>query len=524
MGDFCNRTDSDDLDDQLDRKKLLTFFKNEGPRPSPQRAAFEAISIFESLFVLVFYLTPLKNNKVVREQNMAEIVSFSRTSEQYEKYAERGITRRIKNGQMTEADAELIKEFVDSLKSQNNISDSRAYKLTNALSNISRFIKTPFMENKIADIRAGVSAIKSGKKINAKNQKTPGDLSQNVKRDYIIFLKRFYLWSIEEGYCNLPPEKIRKIRPPSPDRVTKTAGQMLTNDEVLRMICACTGSTGIRDKAMLSVLYEAGLRINELAGLFWSDVLFDSHFAKLNVSSKTGIPRYIPLTTSRGYLAAWRSIYPDGEPEGDKPVFVTTIFKIKDKDEDTKVRTINDGSTLPLDEIKDKDKDTKVRTVTYKNLTYNYLRNHIKDIGKRAGIQKSVNCHVWRHSRITGMLQAGFSESVIKLMCWGSLTSDMLANYGHLCNNDIDSAVAKAAGLQIDGMEMKDSFKSKICPRCHHTNNPTTRFCEVCGAILDKETALEIEDAKEEIRADERYIKMFMDLKKKVEALEALQG
>lgn len=432
---------------------------------------------------------------------MAEIVSFSRTSEQYEKYAERGITRRIKNGQMTEADAELIKEFVDSLKIQNNISDSRAYKLTNALSNISRFIKTPFMENKIADVYAGVNAIKSGKKINAKNQKTPGDLSQNVKRDYIIFLRRFYLWSIEEGYCNLPPEKIRKIRPPSPDRVTKTAEQMLTNDEVLRMICACTGSTGIRDKAMLSVLYEAGLRINELAGLLWSDVKFDSHFAKLNVSSKTGIPRYIPLTTSRGYLAAWRSIYPDGEPEGDKPVFVTTIFKIEDKG-----------------------KDTEVRTVTYKNLTYNYLRNHIKDIGKRAGIQKSVNCHVWRHSRITGLLQAGFSESVIKLMCWGSLTSDMLANYGHLCNNDIDLAIAKAAGLPIDEMEMKDSFKSKICPRCHHINNPTARFCEVCGAILDKETALEIEDAKEEIRADERYIKMFIDLKKKVEALEALQG
>ncbi|HJJ53187.1 MAG TPA: hypothetical protein O0X66_01625, partial [Methanocorpusculum sp.] len=121
---------------------------------------------------------------------MAKIVSFSRTSEQYEKYAERGITRRIQNGQMTEADAELIKEFVDSLKIQNNISDSRAYKLTNALSNISRFIKTPFMENKIADVYAGVNAIKSGKKINAKNQKTPGDLSQNVKRDYIIFLRR----------------------------------------------------------------------------------------------------------------------------------------------------------------------------------------------------------------------------------------------------------------------------------------------------------------------------------------------
>ncbi len=432
---------------------------------------------------------------------MAEIVSFSRTPEEFSKYAQRGIDKQLAAGKMTRADADLILEFVNSMRIQNNISEARAYKLTNALSNICRFIKTPLMDNTVSDIYTAVNSIKNGKKLHCKNMKNKGELSQNSKRDYINFLRRFYLWAIDEGYCDLPSEKIRKIKPPSPERITKTAEEMLTPEEILRMIDSCRGVTGIRDKAILSVLYEAGLRINELGKLLWSDVKFEAHFVKINVSSKTGIPRYIPLTTSRGYLAAWRAEYPDGIPEGDKPVFLTSKVIIENK-----------GTP------------EETRTTIYKNLTYNYIRKHIREIGQKAGIQKNVSCHIWRHSRVTGLMQDGFSESVIKMMCWGSLTSNMLANYGHLCNNDIDAAVAKAAGLAIEEDKSKDVFKNKICPRCHHINSPTAAFCEVCGAAVSAEAALELETAREEIHADETYISLIQALQKKVEALEALQN
>ena len=74
---------------------------------------------------------------------MAKNVSFSRTPEQFTKYSERGIANQISAGNMTEQDGALIREFVDAMRVQNGAGDARAYKLTNSLSNICRFIKPP---------------------------------------------------------------------------------------------------------------------------------------------------------------------------------------------------------------------------------------------------------------------------------------------------------------------------------------------------------------------------------------------
>lgn len=432
---------------------------------------------------------------------MIETVSFSRSPEQYIEYANRSISRKIAEGIMTEADANLIREFVSTMRVQNNIGDARTYKLTNALSNICRFIKTPLMDNTIADINTGVMAIKNGQRIAGKNHKNIGPLSQDTKRDYVVFLKRLYLYAIEEGYCSISAEKIQKIKAPPKNKATKTAEQMLTKAEVVQMIHACKGITGIRDRAMLSVLYEGGLRINELAGLKWSDLKFEGPFVKLNVSSKTGIPRYIPLTMSKEYISSWRNEYPDGIPDGDKTVFLTTI------------RTYKETA----------DGNTELVTI-HRNLTYNYLRKHIREIGKRAGITKNITCHLFRHSRVTALLQDGFQESTIKLMLWGSLTSNMLANYGHLCNNDIDKAIAKAEGLELEGEETENPLSNKICPRCHTINTPTSGYCHVCGLPLTKDAAMELEEAKAEIHADERYKTVIENMQKQIDALTAFCG
>lgn len=89
---------------------------------------------------------------------MIEKVSFSKTDEQHKKYGEKDISNRIVAGDMTYEDADLIRDFVNNLRATSNIGESRAYKITNALSNVTRFIKTPFMDNSLRDIQAAVSA------------------------------------------------------------------------------------------------------------------------------------------------------------------------------------------------------------------------------------------------------------------------------------------------------------------------------------------------------------------------------
>ncbi|HDS63163.1 MAG TPA: integrase, partial [Methanofollis liminatans] len=285
---------------------------------------------------------------------MAKIVSFGKTAEELEMYAERGIRRRIDAGDMAPEDADLIRQFVAHQRANGNIGDARAYKTANSLSNLTRFCKTPLAKNKIGDIYLAVTAIKRGKKIAAKNGNNGGGtLSPDTQRDYITFLKRFYLWMIEEGYIDLPANKIAKIKVPAAKRMTKTAEQMLTEDEIRAMIHSCANGTAIRDRALISVLYESAMRIHEVAALKWSDVQFDTHFVKINTAGKTGTPRYIPLTASRGYLAEWRGAYP-GDATGESHVFITNRKK---------------------------------------TLTYNYTARLLQRIAERAGIQKHITPH-----------------------------------------------------------------------------------------------------------------------------------
>jgi len=42
----------------------------------------------------------------------------------------------------------------------------------------------------------------------------------------------------------------------------------------------------------------------------------------------------------------------------------------------------------------------------------------LKRLAKRAGIERHITPHIFRHSRITHLIKENVSESVIKLMMW----------------------------------------------------------------------------------------------------------
>ena len=51
---------------------------------------------------------------------------------------------------------------------------------------------------------------------------------QNTIADHIIILKRFYGWAIENGYTDLPDRKIRRLKIPTKDTLTKEAAALET--------------------------------------------------------------------------------------------------------------------------------------------------------------------------------------------------------------------------------------------------------------------------------------------------------
>jgi len=82
----------------------------------------------------------------------------------------------------------------------------------------------------------------------------------------------------------------------------------LTVDDMFRLLEAPPADTpaGLRDRALLEVVYSCGLRVSELVGLDWADV--DTGLGLVRVRGKGGKERLVPIgRTALAALAAYRA-------------------------------------------------------------------------------------------------------------------------------------------------------------------------------------------------------------------------
>jgi len=89
-------------------------------------------------------------------------------------------------------------------------------------------------------------------------------------------LKRFYKWLYES---NTYPEIVSWIKADM-GKTTKKASDMLTEDEVKQLIATCLNS---RDRALISLLYDSGMRVGELLGLRIKDLQIGKDISFVNV-------------------------------------------------------------------------------------------------------------------------------------------------------------------------------------------------------------------------------------------------
>lgn len=385
-----------------------------------------------------------------------EARSFHKSDEEHRRYLEGSIRRHLESGQITSDDAGLIREFLEEIRATKHISLVRARKLNAHLISWRKFIG-PYRENTITDLYAGIDRLK------LHNQANGEKYEQNTQRDFVVFLKRFYLWMIENGYSSLKEKKIKAIKPPATNTMTKTAEGLLSEEEIRAMLEACMTS---RDRALLACLYEGGFRIGELGNLTWGQVKFTDWNITFNVNDKTGKPRFVPLVFSRGYLAQWRNDYP-GIASPDSPVFLTRRGE---------------------------------------PLSYAGIAKQIRDIALRAGITKHITPHLFRHSRITAMIRNGYNESVIKKIFWGNINTPMFITYAHLTDSDIEKEIAEHAGIEQKTITHRsEALDPRQCNRCHTVNPPTASFCSSCGGPLTEEVADVLQDTIRDLESDPRF-------------------
>lgn len=172
---------------------------------------------------------------------------------------------------------------------------------------------------------------------------------------------------------------------PNVNKGKKLPGEVYTGEEVKKLIKACGNRypTGIRNAGLIAVLYGAGLRISEALALVPSDL--DLKEGTIKVShGKNDIDRIAAITTDcQIYLERWIERRKAMGFNGREPVFCG-ITKGKGK----------------LGE----DGEIKNKVVSWgKPMKVQYVRQMLPRLGKKAGIEKRIHAHGFRHSFATLM-------------------------------------------------------------------------------------------------------------------------
>lgn len=176
---------------------------------------------------------------------------------------------------------------------------------------------------------------------------------------------------------------------------------VLTTGEIDRIIAAVDGTTPkeIRDAAMLEVLYSCGLRVSELTSLRIRDLFFGEGY--IRVTGKGDKQRLVPISSTareriHRYLEVRRSAR-----AGEETLFLN-----------------NRGSSL-----------TRVMIFTI-----------LREAARRAGIEKKISPHTFRHSFATHLLEGGASiRQVQELLGHESILTTEI--YTHLDDSHLRQTV-----------------------------------------------------------------------------------
>ncbi len=182
-------------------------------------------------------------------------------------------------------------------------------------------------------------------------------------------LRQFYRYLVAERLLAIDPTA--NVQAP---RLVKKLPATLTLDEVERLLAAPDVNTlrGMRERAMLEVLYAAGLRVSELVHLTRGDVNLKLGFVRC--VGKGGKERIVPLgTVAVGWLTRYLDARNDEQP---------FLFPGQQR----------------------------------RALTRMSCWNAIKRLATRAGILKDISPHTLRHSFATHLLERGADLRAIQEM------------------------------------------------------------------------------------------------------------
>jgi integrase len=341
----------------------------------------------------------------------------------------------LRDKKLTPDSKKLIKEHVNFLQAQGrDVKTSIKHLFTLKIFINSADGKLDFKALSRKDIEKIIARVESSK------------YSSETKRDIKAVLKGF--WKHAFGQDEFYPEPVRWLKTTQKRRDKIMPEQLLSEEDVIRLLDAANNA---RDKAAIALLYDSGIRIGELLSMKRKDVDLEGNPAHIVVNGKTG-PRRIPILFSVPYISVYLNEQKMRKPD-------EYLWNVA-------------GSWAGLTQRAD----------------YSAIRMMLQRVAAKAGVDKRVNPHSFRHSRATNYANR-LTEAQLKQLFGWTGDSKMASVYVHLSGRDVDSAVLQANGYEPVKVQAPQ-LKVQLCPRCHFANGPDAQYCTRCGSPLSIDVAL----------------------------------
>jgi integrase len=260
------------------------------------------------------------------------------------------------------------------------------------------------------------------------------DVNEKTMSLYKIYLKNYFRWRGE-------PEKvawvrIKKVKTPIHE------DSLLTPDEIKKLLDACQNP---RDSSLIAILSESACRISEALNLNIGDLSKTDYGFKMRIrDGKTGA-RDIALISSVPHLTQWLNMHPL-KSDTNAPLFVSI------------------GSRNH-----------------YERMAGHAVRKILRAIKKRAGIEKRVHPHLFRHTTLTNLAGDGMQESILRKLAGWTGSSDMPAVYIHVGNKDVEQTQLAYHGKAVAQRHLSQSPLTKECPNCHKEMPIEAQYCDNCS-------------------------------------------
>ena len=179
-------------------------------------------------------------------------------------------------------------------------------------------------------------------------------LARSTQAYYVIALRSFLRWLIRHDYKTLAPEKIDL--PKTESRSLK----FLNTEQIERLLAQ---PQGLRDKAILELLFSTGLRVAELVSLNRDQINLKRR--EFGVIGKGGRARVVFLSSR---AAKWLEKYLNSRADNWQPLFIRYAGKVDETNKGEKMR-----------------------------LTVRSVQRIVEKYGKKARLPVEITPHVIRH-------------------------------------------------------------------------------------------------------------------------------